>query len=267
MTRWYRGRSRRLNGSMVIRSVSKACRLPPGPGTGPSRRRISVNAGGQSSSVPSSIPIRCLVLVVGTVKAGFLSAEPRHVMGELGAPGRPVVRRVVTPHVQLVLYPLAGQQRCEALGAGQRPGGVLPLALTAHQQQADLAAQPLQVVTRQVADVVDRVVEVHLVALLAPGAPGRRVIVAGKAHGQREQVSPLEREVGRVEGAHAAAQGDDLGRAATVPVDPRHHVADDPRLVPAVPAGAFLEWQVVVRPGRGVIAVDAVELDRKSTRL
>ena len=63
MTRWYRGRSRSLNGSMVIRSESKACVPSTGDSTGPSRRRISSNAVGQSSSVPSSNPIRCLVEV------------------------------------------------------------------------------------------------------------------------------------------------------------------------------------------------------------
>src|SRR5580704_1155456 len=162
MTRWYRGRSRRLNGSMVIRSVSKACWLPSGPGTGPSRPRISVNAVGQSSSVPSSNPIRCLVVKARSLLSRTVLAESGHVVGELGAPGRPVVGHVVAPHVQFVLDPLLAQQRVEPPGAVQRPCGVLPLALTHDQQQADLAAQPLQVVAGQLADVVHGVVEVHL---------------------------------------------------------------------------------------------------------
>lgn len=66
MTRWYLGLSRSLNGSMVIRSVSNACLVPSGPSTGPSRRRISSNAVGQSSSVPSSNPIRCLAIADAT---------------------------------------------------------------------------------------------------------------------------------------------------------------------------------------------------------
>src|ERR1700719_2581521 len=103
MTRWYRGRSRRPNGSMVIRSVSKACRPPSGPGTGPSRLRISVNAVGQSSSVPSSNPIRYLVVTAGSLLSTTVLAESGHVAGELGTPGRPVVGHVVAPHVQFVL--------------------------------------------------------------------------------------------------------------------------------------------------------------------
>src|ERR1700726_4439281 len=127
MTRWYRGRSRRLNGSMVIRSVSKACSPPSGPGTGPSRDKISVNAVGQSSSVPSSSPIRCLVVKTGsssteTGRAETGRAETGHVVGELGPPGRPVVRDVVAPHVQFVFYPLLVQQRREPPGTVQRPG-------------------------------------------------------------------------------------------------------------------------------------------------
>src|SRR5215469_16293510 len=105
---------------MVIRSVSKACRLPSGPSTGPSRRRISSNAVGQSSSVPSSNPIKCLVAVKGPS-----SNESRHVVGHLGAPGRPVVRDVVAPYVELVPDTLLGQQRGKLPGAGQHAGGVL----------------------------------------------------------------------------------------------------------------------------------------------
>src|SRR5580698_6354691 len=191
MTRWYRGRSRRLNGSMVIRSVSKACWLPPGPGTGPSRLKISVNAVGQSSSVPSSNPIRYLVVKAGFLLSRTVLAESGHVVGELGTPGRPVVGHVVAPYVQFVLDPLLVQQRGEPPGAVQHPGGVLPLALTADQQQAELAAQPLQVIARQVADVVHGVVEVRLGAPFAPGAPVPGVVVAGQAHGQREQVGPF----------------------------------------------------------------------------
>src|SRR6516225_6118284 len=100
---------------MVIRSQSKACRVPPLPATGPTRRRISSNALGQSSSVPSSNPIRCLEVV----NVGSHSAKSWHVMGELGAPGGPVVGHVEAPQVKLVPDALAGEQRGELLGAGQ----------------------------------------------------------------------------------------------------------------------------------------------------
>jgi hypothetical protein len=79
------------------------------------------------------------------------------------------------------------------------------LVPAAHQQQAQPAAQPVQVLAVQMLDVVDRVVEVRLLAALAPAVPGRRVVVAGQADGQREDVGALEREVDRVKGAEADA--------------------------------------------------------------
>src|SRR4029077_2583123 len=123
---------------MVIRSTSNSCG-PPGPSTGPRRRRISVKAVGQSSSVPSRSPILCLVNAYLRV-----SAESRQVMGQLGAPGRPVVRDVIPPQIDFVLDPLVGEQRGKPPGTLQGARGVLPLALAADQQQADLAAQPVQ---------------------------------------------------------------------------------------------------------------------------
>src|ERR1700748_2421586 len=101
---------------MVIRSQSKVCRVPPAPSTGPTRRRISSNALGQSSSVPSSNPIRCLEAVT----IDLHSAESWQVMGELGAPGRPVVRHVEAPQVELMPDALAGEEVGEPSGAGQR---------------------------------------------------------------------------------------------------------------------------------------------------
>src|SRR6516165_8868338 len=96
---------------MVIRSQSKACRAPPAPATGPTRRRISSKARGQSSSVPSSNPIRCLEVVnVGPHSEQDGSAESRQVTGELGAPGRPVVGHVEAPQVELVPDALGGQE-------------------------------------------------------------------------------------------------------------------------------------------------------------
>src|ERR1700722_11304291 len=137
MTRSYRGRSRSRNGSIVIRSQSKVCRAPPTPSTGPSRSKISSNATGQSSSVPSSNPMMCLVAVNEWLPS---SAESRHVMGELGPPGRPVVRDVVSPQIGFVLDALGGQQPGQLLRALQRACGVFPLALPADQQQADVVA-------------------------------------------------------------------------------------------------------------------------------
>ncbi len=81
-----------------------------------------------------------------------------------------------------------------------------------------LLTQPVQVVAVQVRDVVHRIAEVRGAATLTPGVPGGRVVVAGEAQSQREQVSPLQREVRRVEGAETAAEGSDLQRAAAVGV-------------------------------------------------
>src|SRR5580704_8630371 len=72
------------------------------------------------------------------------------------------------PTVKFVPNPLLLEQRGETPGARQRPGGVLPLALAADQQQAELVAQPAEVIAGQVGHVVQRVVEVRFVTPLAP---------------------------------------------------------------------------------------------------
>ena len=102
-------------------------------------------------------------------------------------------------------------------------------------------AQPVEVVAVQVRDVVDRVVEVGRLAALAPAVPRRRVVVAGQADREREQVGALEREVDGVEGAEADAERGDVLRAAAVVVDERHDLVEDPRLVAPVLARALLE--------------------------
>src|SRR5262249_26496973 len=60
MTRSVRGLARSENGSMVSRSVANVCRRPVRSETGPSSAIRCSNARGQSSSVPSSSPPRCL---------------------------------------------------------------------------------------------------------------------------------------------------------------------------------------------------------------
>ena len=77
-----------------------------------------------------------------------------------------------------------------------------------------------------VLEVVQRVVEVHGLAALAPPAPGRRVVVAREAEGEREQVGALEREVRGVIAAEAAAGRQDLLGRAAVGVDPRDHLLE-----------------------------------------
>src|SRR5262245_30554325 len=145
MTSAWRGRSRRSNGSMVIRSVVTWCVAPDPSVTGPSARTNVSNARGQSSSVPSNSPIRC-----STLDLQRMSAEPRQVVRPLGAPGRPVVRDVVPPQVQLVPDALGREQARQVSRGRERAGGVLPLPLAADQQDGQPPAQPVQVVAVEV---------------------------------------------------------------------------------------------------------------------
>src|SRR5689334_2050981 len=167
MTSACRGWSRRLNGSMVTRSVVSLCSVPFHE-IGPSRLTSASYARGQSSSVPSSNPMTCSTV---DLQAAEASAEAWQVMGELGAPRRPVVRDVVTPQVELAADAPLAEQVGHLPGGVQRAGRVLPLALAADQQHGQLPAQPVEVVAVQVGHVVDRVVEVGLLAALAPAAP------------------------------------------------------------------------------------------------
>src|SRR6185312_8188592 len=121
-------------------------------------------------------------------------------MGDLPPPRGPVVRNVVPPHVELVTDALLLEEGREASSRVERTGGVLPLALPAHEQEARLAAEPVEVVALQVRDVVDRVVEVDGVAARA-AAEERDVIDAAQAEREREQVGALQAEVGGVVGA------------------------------------------------------------------
>src|SRR6266508_1074954 len=63
-----------------------------------------------------------------------------------------------------------------------------------------------------------------------------------------------------MECARAATEGNDLGRAAAVLVDPPHHLVENPRLVAAVPTRPLFDRDTLVGPRRRVVAVDAVDL-------
>src|SRR6185436_18232685 len=163
MTRSWRGRSRRSNGSIVTRSVSITWRSPAPSVTGPRQRTSVSKAAGQSSSVPRSRPIRCVVSGIGVLPV-LRSAEAGQMVGDLGAPRRPVVRDVVAPEVELVTQILFAEALGETQRALERPRRVLPHALAAHEQEAHARAQPVEVVAVEVRDVVDRAVEVRLLA-------------------------------------------------------------------------------------------------------
>jgi hypothetical protein len=150
---------------------------------------------------------------------------------ELGLPRRPVVGDVMAPEIELTANFLGAEERRKPAGGVQRAGGVLPLALSADEQEAKPIAQPSEVIALEVGDVVHRVVEVGLGATLAPSVPGSRVVVAGHADREREQVGPLERKVGRVEGAQAASAHDHLVGAAAVLSDEWNDLVVNPSLV------------------------------------
>src|SRR4051812_23564598 len=167
MTSLWRGLERRSNGSIVTRSSAKSCVEPPCEIRG-ARRAISVSkAADQSSSVPSSSPIRWVGI--------SSSHEAWQMVGDLALPRRPVVRDVVAPQVELVPYALPGEDARESLRALERPGRVLPHALAAHEHEVGLRAQPVQMVAVEVLDVVHRVVEVGLAPALA--AAGDRDVI------------------------------------------------------------------------------------------
>src|SRR3954454_3090790 len=140
------------------------------PATGPRRETSASKAPGQSSSVPSSSPISR-----GSDKAGEM-------MRDLRAPRRPVVRHVVSPEVELVAKALLAEQPRETLRRVEGAGRVLPLALSAHEQEGRARAQPVDVLALEVLHVVQRVVEVDGVSALAP-ADDRHVV--NTAHADR----------------------------------------------------------------------------------
>src|SRR4051794_29278730 len=147
---------------------------------------------------------------------------------ELGAPRRPVVRDVIPPDVDLAADALALQQVAELPRALERARRVLPLPLPADEQQAELPAQPFEVVAAE-----------------APGIVEDRVVATGQPERQREQVGAPQREVDRVVRPKRAPARGDLRPAAAVVPHERRDLVEDPRVV----APAAVE------------EVDAVELD------
>src|ERR687894_3259925 len=90
MTSAWRGRARRSNGSIVTRSVVSSWRSPPWS-IGPVRATSVSNASDQSSSVPSSSPIRCARAMGGPLPPGA-GEQIDQVRVERVAPGGEVVR-------------------------------------------------------------------------------------------------------------------------------------------------------------------------------
>src|SRR6476620_6292411 len=108
MTSSVRTGSTRSNGSMVSRSLRKVCVLPSERATGPTRPRMASKACGQSSSAPSSRPIRWSgivapfgdfqpdALVVLALALGPGHADGAHLGG--GQDVRATIGLLVEPH-------------------------------------------------------------------------------------------------------------------------------------------------------------------------
>ena len=226
--------------------------MPEASAIGPMRETSVSKAVGQSSSVPSSMPIRCVVASISRTVAD----DGRAVRCQDGQScGTSWPHRSSSCGI-----PFSDSRPARRFELSSAPVVSSHMPLPADEQDAEAAAQPLEVVAAHVGDVVERVVEVGGLAALAPRVPGRRVVVARQAEREREQVGALEREVHRVVGAEADADGGDLLRAAAVGVDPRHDLVEDPRLVAGVLVRARLERDRGVRPRAAVEGVDAVEL-------
>src|SRR4051812_15065296 len=145
-----------------MRSVVRWCVEPSGPLSGPTRLTSVSNARGQSSSVPSSRPMRWSGM------EQYLT-EPGQVVGELALPTGPVVWHVVPPDVEFTAQALRPQRVREPAGARDGAGRVLlPRALPDHQQHRELLLQPLEVRPVEPRDVGERIVEVHRVPAVAP---------------------------------------------------------------------------------------------------
>src|SRR4051794_17743282 len=181
-------------------------------------------------------------------------------MRELVPPRRPIVRNVVPPQVELAANPLRLEQPGQPARALERSGRVLPLALSAHEQDADVPAQPVQVISLQVCDVIQRIVEEGILASLAPTVAGGWVVVARHADRERENVGALEREVRGMESAEAAPARNHLAGATAVVTDEWDDLVEDPRLVDPVTARTLLDGDAGIRPRLGIERVDAVEL-------
>ena len=119
----------------------------------------------------------------------------------------------------------------------------LPGSLTDGQHDVQPRAEPVEVVAVEMWHVVGRVGEVRRVAALTPAVPRRRVVVAGLADRDREQVGALQRQLEGVVGTHRAAGDDRPARALAVGADVRRDLVGHPALVGLVPPGPLLDRQ------------------------
>ena len=187
-------------------------------------------------------------------------------VGDLGAPGRPVVRDVVAPQVQLVADALLGEHPGEPLrGRAARPvvSSHWPWPQTSSRLSRD--AQPLEVVAAEMRDVVDRVVEVGRARRARPSrsrSTGRSCPTCRCASGNRSA---------RLSAKLAAWKAPRLMPVVRIspPVSWWMNgttCVEDPRLVAAVLARALLERQRLVRPRGGVEGVRRSRASRARPR-
>ena len=215
MTRSWRGLARRSNGSMVTRSTSIAVRRRR-------RRRSPARAAARSPRTRSASPPRCRAAARSGASFGHAfssgSTEPRQVVAQAAraTTASRAGRRSPTRRARAGSPCSASSSANARVLGSDRVGSTSKAPWPTTSSRLSRSRSQSRWSPCEVADVGHRVVEVGRVALLAPGLPGGRVVVAREAQRQREQVGVLEREVGRVVGAEAAAQGGDLHRAAAV---------------------------------------------------
>src|SRR4029450_13699799 len=159
------------------------------------------------------------------------SAKPRQVVGKLPPPPWPVVRDVVTPKVDLMWDAFLGEHPAKSLCAYESASCVFPHPLSAHQKQEHAGTQPVQVVAVHVGHIVQRSVEVHCVAALAPAIQGAEVVDSGHAQRLRKEIGPFQGEVRGVIGTETGACRKDIRGPLTVGKYPWHNLIDDPRLI------------------------------------
>src|SRR6187401_1526489 len=128
----------------------------------------------------------------------------------------------------------------ESFGALEGAGRVLPLTLPRDQEDAHALPDPIEVITLHVLHVSHRVVEVEVVTRFPPSHVGR-VVDAALADRDREEVGPLQTEVGRMVGAETAAGNDRFRETSAVVVHTGYDVVDDPVLVQTMTRCSFFD--------------------------
>src|SRR5215213_2592442 len=171
-------------------------------------------------------------------------------------PGRPVVRHVVSPEVEIVRNAFLRQHAGEAAGSAR----VFVSALPRDYVNLALLAKQVEVVIAHVRQVIHRVVEVDvLVEVIAVIITANVERAAHRDH-PVEEVGPAKQLIGAVERAEARARGDYARAAPAAVPDVRHDLARYVAVVLDLPRGFVFRMNLVIEPARPVDAVDREDL-------